>query len=364
MPSALQRLLRNIAAVPLLVAEQYADAEAVWDRLLEESRAAGSPSQVAMWASARAFARSRLGNLAGAEVDAMEALDLQTEIAGAEIVRGVSAAIAIVAGLELQRPLGDLQALAAAHPPDPDMLPMNQCFLAHGALRLASGDAAGALERYTACDRPDPGWGRDCPALVPWRSGAALALAGLGRQDEAEALANAEVDLARVQGTRGAHGAALRVLGRVGDPALRRARFEAAVAELEGGPSPVALAGALIDLGAELRRSGRRTDARSLLNRAHALAEAAGAARTADEARSELRSAGGRIQATTGAGIASLTPSERRVADLAAEGRSNREIAQQLFLSLKTVETHLRNAFRKLDITSRHRLADRLRAAA
>jgi DNA-binding CsgD family transcriptional regulator len=136
------------------------------------------------------------------------------------------------------------------------------------------------------------------------------------------------------------------------------------VLSLEDAAAPVELAYALIDLGAALRRDGERTNARPLLSRAYELAEAAGAGRAADAARTELRSAGGRVIVAGGGGIASLTPSERRVADLAADGRTNREIAQQLFLSPKTVETHLGNVFRKLDISSRQRLADRLRVAA
>jgi tetratricopeptide (TPR) repeat protein len=302
MPSSLQRLLRSIAALPLMAAEHYMDAEAVWDELLRESRADGSRSQVATWCSARALVRQRRGQLAAAEADAMEALELQSEIAGAEIVRGISAAVAIVAGLELGRPIDELLELAEAHPPDPDMLPMNHCYLGHGALRLAVGDPQGALERYMACDRVEPGWGRDCPALLPWRSGAAQALAMLERADEAEALASEEVELARRQGTRGTHGAALRVLGRVGDPALRRARFEAAVAALEDGPFPLELARALIDLGGELRRGGERIASRPLLVRAYGLATAAApsAPRIARGASCAVRAPAWRCRRATG----------------------------------------------------------------
>jgi DNA-binding CsgD family transcriptional regulator len=102
---------------------------------------------------------------------------------------------------------------------------------------------------------------------------------------------------------------------------------------------------------------GERTRARDDLQRAHELASSRGAVRIAESAAAELRSSGARLRRTPARGVDSLTPAERRVVELAVGGLSNRDIAQSLFLSEKTVEAHLGRDYRKLGIHSRGRLA-------
>jgi DNA-binding CsgD family transcriptional regulator len=116
---------------------------------------------------------------------------------------------------------------------------------------------------------------------------------------------------------------------------------------------------ALVDLGAALRRANRRLDARDPLQRGLRLALRIGALALAERASQELVATGARPRALLRRGVDALTVSERRVAALAAEGRSISEIAQRLFVTRKTVETHLYAAYRKLDVTGR----DALRAA-
>jgi DNA-binding NarL/FixJ family response regulator len=116
------------------------------------------------------------------------------------------------------------------------------------------------------------------------------------------------------------------------------------------------LASAQLSLGAALRRARQPTEAREPLQRAIELAQKIGAEGLAEQARTELHAAGGRPRVSALSGPASLTPSERRVADLAVDGRSNKEIAQALFVTPKTVEVHLSNTYRKLDIRSRREL--------
>lgn len=110
-------------------------------------------------------------------------------------------------------------------------------------------------------------------------------------------------------------------------------------------------------LGAALRRSGRRVEAREPLRRAVDLAHECGAADLAAEALGELRATGARPRRPRITGVTALTRRERRIAGLAADGWRNREIAQELFVTIQTVEFHLRNAYRKLGITSRRELA-------
>jgi DNA-binding NarL/FixJ family response regulator len=114
--------------------------------------------------------------------------------------------------------------------------------------------------------------------------------------------------------------------------------------------------------GQWLRRAKRRSGARAELRTAHEMFARMGAERFADQAAAELRAAGEHVLARTPQTAADLTPHEARVADLAAAGASNSEIAAQLFISPSTVDYHLRKVFRKLNVTSRTQLAVRLRA--
>ena len=125
---------------------------------------------------------------------------------------------------------------------------------------------------------------------------------------------------------------------------------------LEHAPALLERAKALTALGAALRRARKPTDAREPLRKALELAEISGATALFERARAELYATGARPRTTALAGVRSLTASERRVADLAAEGLSNRDIAQSLYVTPKTVEVHLSNAYRKLDIGSRREL--------
>jgi DNA-binding NarL/FixJ family response regulator len=209
-------------------------------------------------------------------------------------------------------------------------------------------DAADALHAY--CDRiPDP-------ARFWWRSLRARALAGLGRPEEAIGAVRDEVEESRAFGAPGALGRSLRVLGTI-DPDSGLDALEEAVAVLDGTPPRLELAKALTAHGAALRRDRRPTEAREPLRRAVELAGECGATPLAEQARAELHAAGARPRTVALAGPAALTPSERRVAELAVDGGTNREIAQTLYVTPKTVEVHLSNAYRKLGIRSRRELA-------
>ena len=165
---------------------------------------------------------------------------------------------------------------------------------------------------------------------------------------------------------RGPTGAGLRALARTASPAERIALLERAADPAGRHPNRLEHTRALVDLGAALRRANRRADARAPLRRALDLADRGGMRRLARRARHELRAAGARPRRTALSGIAALTPAEHRVAALAADGHSNREIAQRLYVTQRTVETHLTHAFQKLDIRAapnsplRHSAARRL----
>lgn len=200
------------------------------------------------------------------------------------------------------------------------------------------------------------------PAWVPWRSLKATALDHLGRTDEAIELAGEELLHARNWGAPGTVGRSLRTLGM-----LRREdglpHLEESVLVLEDAPATLELAKSLAALGSLRRRLRQPTEAREPLHRALELAERCGAEGLVAQARTELHASGSRPRPTALAGTESLTASEKRVAELAAEGLTNRDIAQRLFVTPKTVEVHLSASYRKLGISSRHDLARTLAPA-
>jgi DNA-binding CsgD family transcriptional regulator/ribosomal protein S18 acetylase RimI-like enzyme len=230
-------------------------------------------------------------------------------------------------------------------------------FLASRArLAMTLGRAQDALDGFRACDDIARAWGARNPALCPWRSRAALAALQLGNREEADRFAAAELEDARRWQAPRPIGIALRAQGLIegGDGGVDLLRE--AVTELERSPSPVEHARALIDLGAALRRSGRRRDAREPLRRGLDVATSHEAHALTRRARDELLAAGARPRRLELSGVAALTPMERRTAALAADGLSNREVAQSLFLTVRTVEMHLTHAYRKLGVSSRREL--------
>jgi DNA-binding NarL/FixJ family response regulator/transposase-like protein len=197
------------------------------------------------------------------------------------------------------------------------------------------------------------------PIGVDWSLPRALTLYRLGQQDAAMAAAQQGVTLARGWGSPSQLGAAIRIRGEIqGDAGLDD--LAEAVELLEGSTAKIQLTRSLITYGAVLRRNRRPTEARGPLERAHEIAEACGSPLLMEQARTELAAAGVRRQAGDASGAGALTPSERRVADLAAAGSTNREIAQELFVTPKTVEVHLSATYRKLGISSRHALSGAL----
>jgi DNA-binding CsgD family transcriptional regulator len=194
------------------------------------------------------------------------------------------------------------------------------------------------------------------PMDAPWRSHKAEALHRLDRASEARPLVEEELELAREWGAPGTVARSLRSLARVSpDGELKHLRE--AVELVDGSTARLEAAKSFAALGSALRRRRQPRQAREPLRRALELAVACGARPVEEHARSELYAAGGRPRAATLTGVGSLTASERRVADLAVEGAGNRDIAQALFVTPKTVEAHLSSVYRKLGIRSRHELS-------
>src|ERR671910_2265028 len=348
---------RPMTAFVLTLLERYDESTAILDGLVRAARDYGDRSAVGVFLAERAWTRYRAGEVESAEADAFEALRIAQ---GATRARGhapIAAATAVLAGLERERPLEELEAIVAALPPAgaSDTVVQDDLALARAWLLLSNGDAQGALDIASDLDRPES-WGCGSPTLLPWRSVVSVALAQVGEEKRALEMAREELRLAELLGTPRALGIAQRAVAWAGPADERQAGLEGAVATLENGPAKLELARVTCELGAELRRRGDRTAAREVLRRAYALASECGGTRIANRARDELGRSGARLIREPASGVEALTPSEVRVAELAAEGLTNREVAQALFVSEKTVETHLGRVYRKLGIKSRHAL--------
>ncbi|MEJ2884870.1 AAA family ATPase [Actinomycetospora aeridis] len=228
---------------------------------------------------------------------------------------------------------------------------------ARGRLHLARGRPEEAAAAFRACGERLEHRGIHHPGLLPWRAGLAAALHGLGRPDEALEAADAAARTARRFAAPRALAIALRTRGLVAGAVepLREA-----VTLLGPTPARLELARTHVELGALLRRTNQRVAARAELAIGQDLATRCGALGLVEQARDELHAAGARPRRVAVTGVAALTAGERRVAELAADGLTNREVAQALFVTTKTVETHLGHVYRKLGVTGRDELAEQL----
>ncbi|BBC32809.1 hypothetical protein SGFS_041030 [Streptomyces graminofaciens] len=252
----------------------------------------------------------------------------------------------------------------------------NRFVYARGVLRAASGDPAGALVDFLECGRRQSTRDVVSPIVTPWRAASAECNLALGRPREALALAEEELCLANRWNTPRVVGRALSVLGtatggrrglELADRAVRLLRqstgTDTASALVGGAPVETELIPALIAQGRLLTAAGERARARDTLREAGERAERLGAVRLRAAADTALREGGARRTTTTLTGPAALTHAERRIADLAAQSRTNTEIAELLHLARRTVETHLTSAYRKLGIRRRSELAGALTKA-
>jgi len=363
-----ESLVAVYAAMDLVLLDRLDGAERLCTAFIEEGRRRAAPTIVSSFAFVRAFCSLRRGRLRDAEADGRLGLEGKLALVPRS-ESGPPWALAFL--LEALTELGDLtgaeQALArvdtAAGQP-PEMLAWAFALEALGRLRVAQGRLRDGLAHLREAGAR---WERlSCAAVaataVRWREDAALVLAQLGEHDEARRLAAEQVKLAHATGLPRAVGAATRVAGAVAPRADAIPLLREAVDVLAQTPAPLELARARLELGAALRREGQRIEARDHLRQSLELAHRAGATPLAARTRDELLAAGGRPRKPIFTGVEALTAGELRVSRLAAEGRTNRQIAEGLFVTQRTVETHLRHVFQKLNITRREQLPPKLGA--
>jgi DNA-binding CsgD family transcriptional regulator len=339
-------------------------AVAVYDRAIAAARRRGDIFSAGGLLGFRGLLATDRGNLISAAEDLREAVEIM-QLRGA--LTNLQYYAAFLADLRLER--GEVEGAeeALALPGLGEQPPASAHFSyfldARGKLRLETRRPLEALADFTEAGRILEAVQIHNPAVRPWRSHAALALHALGRDAEGCELAAEEVELARRWGAPRPIGVALRALGLVQGGQEGELHVAEAVEILASSSARLEHARALVDLGALLRRHKKRSKARELLREGLELAHRLGATPLTERARVELAATGARPRRMVATGLEALTPSEHRVAGMAVEGMSNKDIAQSLFVTVKTVEVHLSSVYRKLGITSRTQLARVLRAS-
>ncbi|MGH3164517.1 MAG: helix-turn-helix transcriptional regulator, partial [Trebonia sp.] len=345
-------------AIGLLVLnwnDEYDTALRVTDRMLAAARKRGSMNMVADVCGHRSGILRRMGKLKDAVTDARYGFDFELATSPPLAVAWSSTyLIEPLVRLGRLDEADEVAELVADRQPPEGWFHTTTYLQARGLLRVSQRRFAEGLDDLLCVADAWRALGVTNPSVAWWRSPAVRALRGLGREGEAAELAAEQLELARRAGTKMVIGTALRVAAPFSSHPLEDLRE--AVRGLEEVNAGFDSAWAITELGAHLRRAGRRADAQQQLRRGLDMAERSGAMPLRAFAREELLAAGARPRRTALTGPDALTSAERQVAVLAAEGMSNRQIAQHLFITQATVESHLRHVFHKLGITSRTHL--------
>lgn len=346
------------AVSALISAERLDQARYAVERAVSIARERASTPELSLAVGIRGAVALGGGDLLTAEVDVRQALDI-ARLAGiaALVMLGVAPMVQILIERdELEAAEAELQSLGMAEGPIPESAVVAMVRYERGHLHFARGELERAVEDFGSLSiHPEEiGLGPGPGLLVaPF---AARALISIGERARARELIDPLVASAKRWGTPTAIANGLRANAVVRGGAEGIALLEEAVALQAGGAARVQRAHALVELGEALRREGVRARARAPLREGFKLARQCGAARLAKRAHAELEATGETLRRYTPIGVESLTPSERRVAEMAASRMTNRQIAQSLFVTVKTVEAHLSAAYDKLDIESREQL--------
>ena len=345
----------NFLLVILALCDAFERRDVFLDHAIDRAQNRLAPAEILAYARWRSFGRMRQGRIAEAEADArltMRPLGL--------LARGQSAiyTATLIPPLVARGALAEAEQILAACPFDEiDDLDVVLLFEARAELRKAQRQLTHAradLERLhaEAANRQMNSLGAQT-----WSADLAMLLYATGEEAAARDLAAEQLVRARTFGAPSSLGRALRACGTVtgGTPGLEH--LEEAVAVVSGTPARLEHAHALLALGSARRRLGHPRAAIDPLRQALDLAARCGATPLAAVSRSELQLAGARPRRERLWGREALTAAELRVATLAAQGASNPEIAHELVVTRRTVETHLTSAYRKLDIKHRDQLS-------
>ena len=322
----------TVLIVTLTLVECYDALQRLCDDLLAAARRRGAMQETIAILVCRATASFDRGALADAEADARWALE---RAEGVRQIHAVSEVIRVLIERDELEAAEDVL-VQVADPRASGSVEVVRFLIARGRLRGAQGRRQEALDDFLECGQRCARLGLSTLGATLWRGEAAVVCAALGNTEEARRLAGEQLELARAFGRPRTLGISLSACGLVEGGETGLELLGEAVKTLERSQSPLELARARSDYGAALRRAGRRVQARAELERALDLAHRYGARRIANRARAELIAAGAKPRRDAITGRDALTAGELRVARLAAEGLTNREIAQALFITTKT----------------------------
>ncbi len=355
-----------MAVLTLIAADEVDAARRAAGRSLEIARQRDAAPDLCRGWQLSGFVGWAAGDLVAAEADFQQSIEL-ARLAGIIPLLLISSgpyAHVMFERDELAAVDAVLQATGTATSPIPENGLLFMLFMVRAQLRLERGQFSEAAEDFETLSRQGERLGFGPGPMATGAPFACRALVALERIDEARELAEACLYYGRRWGAPSTVSHVLRAaaVARGGREEVELLREAATL--LEDSPRRLQRVYALVELGAALRRQGRRAEARAPLREGLKLARRCGAARLAKRAREELQATGETVRRYAPVGVESLTPSERRVAEMAASGLTNRQIAQSLFVTLKTVEAHLSAAYDKLDIGSRRQLQSALRTSA
>jgi DNA-binding CsgD family transcriptional regulator len=342
------------AAVHVLIdAERFDLVDAALDQALDDARCRGSLLGFAIASTQRSDAAYLRGRLDEAEMEVRAALEAGRE-AGWQV--GLPITVSCLIDVLVERgeleEAGEVLDEADMSGEPPELLAFDWLLFSRARLRLATGATdRGLADLFELRDRHSRSGVQ--PFRFPWRTAVVAPLVARGERERALSIAEEEIDFMLPVAALRNRGMALRALGVATGGERGLVQMRQAAELLRESPARLEHARTLVDLGAALRRANRRSEARQQLDEGRSLAERCSAHALSERAREELGALGVRTRRGSATGVDALTPSERRVARMAAEGMSNPQIAQALFVTRKTIEKHLGSAYSKLDIPSR-----------
>ncbi|MGW2153951.1 BREX system ATP-binding domain-containing protein [Nonomuraea sp. NPDC001699] len=338
------------AAYVLSLADEVGEAVQAVDRMIMYATEHGDDRGRTMALSTRSLILGEAGDLGQALTDATRAVGLADERSWPR--GGMAARTALVVALAQRGDIGRADSNLAelsAFDMEKSLLDYSRVLMTRSQLAAWRGDPEDALAALTACGALLAETGARNPRFVPWWLDAACLLADLDRRNEASEFVEQGEQLAAVWGTTSARGLALLARGAITEGSAGVEVLAESVKTLAGTSARWYLVRAEILLGEALLRADDREGAREHFRQAVRVSVRCGFREPAAKARDRLVAAGGRMFPSADL----LTAAERRVAELAASGATNRELAQALSIAVRTVEIHLTSIFRKLDVSGR-----------
>jgi DNA-binding CsgD family transcriptional regulator len=332
----------------LCCVDEIGAAEAATDEAITAARRHGSVLTYALVSYHRAIPRYHRGALLEALADIDQVRMVREEgWVGAD---GWTAQLSARLHLERDDRTAARCSIDLAAGVSPDSIDYPVALYGRAELALADDQPGAALTAAsTSGELLANDFGIDHPGMFPWRCTAALAAHRLGDNRQAGQLAHQALDQARSLGVPRPLAHALRTAAHL-NPG------PGGLDVLMGSPALLEQTAVLVDLGAAQRQVGDKPGALKTLRRGYAQADSLQLTALSNRARRQLHALGSRPRRAALTGAGALTPTERRVADMASSGLTNSEVAQALFVTPKTVETHLANAYRKLAIATRREL--------